>query len=141
MSIGYKRAIGTSIIFGVLYIFLIVYFGIIGPVNFLDSTFNKMICVVFMVISAISLVLLTILTKSKNDFIDERDELVDKKSIYLGLFITIIYVFIFCIVVTFSYKSVGVIDVSWMFFVALSTYAFGFFITGLLKVIYYSVLN
>jgi len=141
MSIGYKRALGTSSIFGVLFIFLIMYFGLVGPVDFLESTFNKMIFVVFMVAAAISFALLIVLTKRNKDTLDERDDLVEKKSLYSGLFITIIYVFVLCISITFSFKSVGVIDVSWMYFVALSTYAFGFFITGILKIFYYRKLN
>ncbi len=141
MSIGYKRALGTSSIFGVLFIFLIMYFGLVGPVDFLESTFNKMIFVAFMVAAAISFALLIVLTKKNKDTLDERDDLVEKKSLYSGLFITIIYVFVLCISITFSFKSVGVIDVSWMYFVALSTYAFGFFITGILKIFYYRKLN
>ena len=137
MNISYKRSIITCVIFGILFIYLITVFGIIGPDKFLDSKIHMVITSVVIAIAMISFVLVILFTNKKSNIVDERDDYIQKKASSIGLLISLMYVFLLSIILFVINRNSGVIHVSWLWFIAYSTFAFGYFFTSLVHVYFH----
>ena len=73
MNTSYKRALFTSIIFGTLFLFLVLYFVIAGPDVFLDNKIHFAISSAVLAVGLISFGVMLLITKKKDNIIDERD--------------------------------------------------------------------
>ncbi len=136
MNISYKRAIVTSAIFGTLFLFLVVYLAIVGPSRFLSEKIH-------FVVNSIVLVLAMIgyggylLRSNKNVVIDERDTYLQKKSFGTSMILTLLYVFGLSMVLFIIYRDAETISVTWLWFIAYSTFAFSYFITSSMILLLY----
>jgi hypothetical protein len=138
MNTSYKRALTTSIIFGILFLFLTIYFVIIGPNEFLSNKIHFVINSIILAMTMIGYSLLLIFTNRKENIVDERDLFVQKKSYGTGLILSLMYVFIISIVLFITNRDIGTVSVSWLWFIAYSTFAFSYFITSFVIVYYYN---
>ena len=138
MNTSYKRALTTSIIFGILFLFLTIYFVIIGPNEFLSNKIHFVINSIILAMTMIGYSLLLIFTNRKENIVDERDAFVQKRSYGTGLILSLMYVFIISIVLFITNRDIGTVSVSWLWFIAYSTFAFSYFITSFVIVYYYN---
>lgn len=137
MNVSYKRSIATSIIFGILFCFLVTFFAVVGPEHYLDKLIYSIISSVAVLISMLSFALMLLLTNKKENIVDERDGVIQKKASSVGLIVSLMYVFLLSIVLFVAYRNEGVLNVSWMWFIAYSTFAFGYFFTSIIHVYFY----
>jgi len=137
VNTNYKRSIATCFIFGSLFFFLILYFMIIGPVEFQNGSVHVAISSVVIFIAMTGFVIMRLLTNRKELLFDERDQLIQKQASMIGLSITAMFVFVFSIALFSAYRNLGVIEVSWLWLIAYSTFAFTYFITSLITVYLY----
>ncbi len=139
MEIQYKRSLITTIMFGVLFVFLCFYFGVIGPTHFLDSKLHMLITSSVIGLFMLSFAIMLLMTNKRENVVDERDLLIQRKSTSVGLMVTAIYVFLLCIVVFVQNRNIGTVPVSWMWFLAYSTFSFAYFISSFLIVYLYNI--
>jgi hypothetical protein len=137
MNVTYKRSLLTSIIFGILFVFLFVFYLVIGPEEFLSNKINTVISVVVIIVAMGSFGFMLLFTNKKSNVVDERDYFIQKKASSFGLMISMMYVFLLSIVLFIVYRDYGVVNVSWMWFIAYSTFSFGYFVTSLAHVYLY----
>ena len=138
MTITYKRALITTTIFGFLFLFLTVYFIIVGPQAFLDNKVHFVVNSIALALSMIGYALTMIITNKVKAVIDERDYFVQKKSFGVGLVLTLLYVFSLSIILFIINQNTGSINVTWLWFIGYSTFAFSYFITSLVILYYYN---
>ncbi len=139
MEIQYKRSLVTTILFGMLFLFICFYFGLIGPAHFLDSRLHLVITSTVVGLVMLSFSFMLVFTNRKENIVDERDYQIQRKATSTGLMMTAIYVFLVCIVVFVQNRNVGVIPVSWMWFIAYSTFSFAYFVSSSMIVYLYKV--
>ena len=137
MNITMKRSIGTTIIFGIMFFFLVLYFIFVGPENFLLEKIHSLINAVVIALSMVSFALLLLLTNKKSNIVDERDLQIQKKASSVGLLGSLMYVFLLSISLFVIYRNQAVAPTSWMWFIAYSTFAFGYFFTSLMHIFMY----
>ncbi len=130
MSISELRSRFIMFLSGFLFIFIVVYFLIVGPSNFLEEKIHLVInsIVVFVVMVAIAANVL--ITNKKTNIVDERDYTIQRKATSTGLLVTALYVFALSMILFISYRTIGFVNVSWMWFIAYSTFSFTYFITS-----------
>ena len=138
MNTSNKRALFTCIIFGALFLFLLLYFIIAGPNAYLNNKIHFVINSIIFVIALFSFGTMLIFTQKKGIIIDERDNYVQKKSYGTGLLLSLMYVFLLTIILFVVNRNNGTIVVTWLWFIAYSTFAFSYFITSLIILYYYS---
>lgn len=138
MSVSHKRALITFIIFGLLFSFLSIYFYIVGPQAYLDTKIHFVINSIVFALSLIGFGIMLILTNKKNIIIDERDAYVQRKSYGIGLIFSLLYIFLLSILLFMTNRAVGTVNVSWLWFIAYSTFAFSYFINSLIILYYYN---
>jgi hypothetical protein len=138
MTITHKRALVTSILFGSLFVFLLVYFIIIGAESFTQEKIHFAITSSLIALAMIGYVILLASTNKKDNIIDERDNYVLKKSYGVGLVLSLMYVFLISIILFITNRNLGVINVSWLWFIGYSTFAFSYFITSFIILYYYN---
>lgn len=141
MNVTYKRSIATSIIFGILFAFLVIFYAIVGPEEFLARKFYNVVSAAVILAAMISFALMLLLTNKKSNIVDERDYLIQKKASSIGLMVSLIYVFLLSIILFITNRNEGTMNVSWAWFIAYSTFAFGYFITSLIHVYFYNYEN
>jgi hypothetical protein len=141
MNVSLKRSIATCIIFGILFLYLILFFSIIGPEKFLVKKIYTVISAVVIMLSMLSFALMLLFTNKKENVVDERDYVIQRKASSTGLLVSLIYVFILSITLFVVYRDNGTINVSWMWFIAYSTFAFGYFFTSLFHIYLYNYEN
>lgn len=137
MNVSYKRSIITSIIFGILFLYLVTIFVVIGPNQFVSNKTNMIITSIVIAVAMLSFAFAMLFTNKKGNIVDERDDYIQKKASSIGLMISLIYVFLLSIILFVINRNSGFIDVSWLWFIAYSTFAFGYFITSLIHVYVY----
>ncbi len=137
MNVSYKRSIATSLIFGILFCFLVTFFAVVGPEHYLEGKIYLVISSALVLISCLAFVLMLLLTNKKENIVDERDSVIQKKASSVGLIVSLMYVFLLSIVLFITYRDEGVLNVSWTWFIAYSTFAFGYFCTSLTHVFFY----
>lgn len=137
MSITNKRSIYACSMFGFLYFFLTIYFFIVKPDHFLDTRIHYVINAAVIAITMISFGLMLFLTNKKTNVVDERDFLIQIKATRSGVLGTIMYVFLLTIGLFVVYQDVGQVNVSWMYYIAYSTFAFAYFFTSMISIYYY----
>ena len=131
MNVSMKRSLFTTIIYGVLFLFLVIYFIAVGPEKFIEIKIHQVVCAVAFLTALASFFLMLLFTRKKSDIIDERDAFIQKRANTAGLLISLIYVFLLSIILFTVYRNEKVLSVSWMWFIAYSSFAFGYFITSL----------
>jgi hypothetical protein len=77
-------------------------------------------------------------TNRKDKLVDERDYSVQKRSYGTGLILSLMYVFLISIILFMVNRDAGTINVSWLWFIAYSTFAFSYFITSFVILYYYN---
>ena len=137
MNITQKRAVFTTTIFGIYFLFLLLFFLIVTPERFLIGHTYILISAIFFFIALIFFAGMMITTNKKDNIIDERDLFIQQKASSTGLISTLIYVFILSIILYLVYESISVLPVSWVWFIAYSTFSFSYFITSLSHLYYY----
>lgn len=137
MNITLKRAWITTGIFGSLFLFLVVYFLIIGGENFLDKQVHIVLCSLLVAIALISFGALMFFTNKKSNIVDERDYTIQRKASSVGLVLSLMYVFLVSMVMFVIYEADLYLPVGWLWFIAYSTLSFGYFITSLVHILYY----
>ncbi len=138
MNISEKRATYTSLIFGVLFVFLVTYFAVVGPSRFLDNKVHFVINSIVLFAALVSFLILMVTTNKSENIVDERDLLIQKKAFGVSIVVILLYVFLICIVLFIIYRSAETVIVSWMWFIAYSTFAFAYFTTSLTVLYYYN---
>lgn len=136
MNIEQKRSVFTMILFFVLYLFIVIDFAVLGPQSFLSRP-NVFVAAGMIIAVMIMFFVMLYQTKSTTKIIDERDQWIQKKASTTALTLTTIYVFLLTILLYIFYEQSGVVPVSWLWFVAYSTYAFAFFSTSSVSVLLY----
>lgn len=134
MNVSYKRSIITCIIFGLLFLYLVLLFSIVGPSDFLNNKVYTVISSIIIALSMIAFGLSILFTNKKSNIVDERDDYIQKRASTVGLLVSLMYVFLLSIVLFVVNRDAGSIDVSWLWFIAYSTFAFGYFFTSLVHV-------
>ena len=134
MNVTYKRSIATTLIFGTLLIYLIVFFAIIGPEDFLSAKWYLAVTSAVVFIALMGFALMLLITNKKDNIVDERDNLIQKQASSSGLTLSLIYVFALSFALFMFYRDEGTINVSWAWFIAYSTFAFGYFSTSMAHV-------
>ncbi|XFA98892.1 hypothetical protein ACAG96_08450 [Candidatus Izemoplasma sp. B36] len=138
MTVSYKRSLITCILFGFLFIFLSVYFYIVGPQAYLDTKIHFVINSIVFVLTFGAFITMLIFTNNKDYVIDERDAYVQRKSYGIGLLVSLIYVFLISIILFMDNRYTGTVNAAWLWFLAYSTFAFSYFITSLVILFYYN---
>jgi len=139
MNVNYKRSLITTILFGILFFYLIIHFAIIGPLEFQSTRLHMVISAAAILVVMVGFVIMLLLTHKKNRVFDERDQLIQKQASMVGLMLTSMFVFIFSIALFVINRDRGVIEVSWFWLIAYMTFAFAYFITSLITVYLYKV--
>lgn len=138
MNVSYKRALWTSCLFGFLFFFLILYFTILGPLPFLENKIHFLINSIVLFITMSSFAIMLLLTNKSDNVVDERDNSIQKKATSTGLLLTSMYVFLLAIILFVVYRNDVYIYVSWLWFIAYTTFAFAYFITSVLIIYFYN---
>lgn len=131
-----KRAIYTMILFGLLLIYLVLNFTIVGVDNFINRT-NLLITSGCILLTGIGFAYMLYATNKKNAIIDERDDQIQLQATNIGIILTTMFVFILMIGLFIGYEEEGQVPVSWMWFTAYTTSVFSFFSTSSIIVILY----
>ena len=139
MNVNYKRSLITTILFGILFFYLIIHFALIGPLEFQTTRLHMVISGVVILVVMVGFVIMLLLTHKKDRVFDERDQLIQKQASMVGLMLTSMFVFVFSIALFVINKDRGLIEVSWVWLIAYMTFAFAYFITGLITVYLYKV--
>jgi len=130
-----KRALWSLLIWGVVLIaVVIIFFSGGGPTAFLEGESKTTLTRVFVSIGFIAYFSMLFLTRIRTTgeplVKDERDELIEKRSYYIGFYTLLVYVFLLCSFLYGFYKGIHeikLISVGWMWFLALSSVFLGFF--------------
>ena len=130
MNITAKRSLFTTIIFGVLYSFLLIYFMIVGADEFIARKVHQVVSASVFMICFLSFLVMLLLTNKKTNIVDERDTSIQRRANSAGLLMSLVYVFLVSITLFVIYRNDLMISVSWMWFIAYTTFAFGYFITS-----------
>jgi len=132
-----EKALIISIAFGFVFFFLIIYFTMVGPLEF--QTGSQHIAISSFVILLVMLTLMTYLfvTRKRNAVFDERDQLIQKQASMIGLSLTSMFVFVLSIMIFALNRDRGVVEVSWFWFIGYTTFAFSYFITSTITVYLY----
>ena len=138
MNTSFKRSLTTCIIFGILFVFLTLYFIIVGADSFLSNKIHFVINSVILAIAMVGYSVMLLFTNRKDKLVDERDYSVQKRSYGTGLILSLMYVFLISIILFMVNRDAGTINVSWLWFIAYSTFAFSYFITSFVILYYYN---
>ena len=139
MNVHYKRSLITCVLFGILFFYLVIYFAIIGPIEFQSDRIHMLISAAVILAVMVGFAIMLLLTNKKERVFDERDRLIQKQASMVGLMLTSMFVFVFSIILFISYQDRGVLEVSWVWLIAYMTFSFAYFITGLLTIYFYKV--
>ncbi len=139
MNVNYKRSLITTCLFGTLFFYLLVHFAIVGPLKFQSTRIHMVISAAVILAAMLGFIIMLLMTRKKEKVFDERDQLIQKQASMIGLMLTSMFVFVFCIALFVNYRDRGVIEVSWVWLIAYLTFAFAYFITSLLTVYLYKV--
>ncbi len=126
------RAIWTLCIWSLVMIGLcVVFFLKGGPATFLDGEQRVMLTRAFFTVGFIAhFTMLQITRRSKISIVkDERDELIQKRSMATGFYVLLFYVLFFCMFLYWFYKidqKSVVMPVGWIWFLGISCYFMGF---------------
>lgn len=139
MNVNYKRSLITCFLFGLLFFYLIIHFALIGPLTFQTDRIHMVISAAVILVTMTGFGIMLLLTNKKQKIFDERDQQIQRQASMIGLILTSMFVFIICIALFVINKDRGVLEVSWFWLIAYLTFAFAYFITGLLTVYLYIV--
>lgn len=138
MNVTHKRAKFTANLFGFLFFFLVIYFIIVGPEDFVSNNIHYAInSIVFIVCFFIYGYYLQ-KTNKKTNYVDERDTSIQKKSYGASMIITLIYVYSICTILWMINRDGNVVLVSWLWFIAYSTFACAYFVTSSIILYHYN---
>ena len=137
MSINYKRAKITTILFGFMFFGLLLDFGLVGPSNFVSNKINYAIVSIAIGLLFVFYAIMLLVTQLKKNIIDERDLLIQKQAGLTSLMLVALYVFFVGFALFLTYRNATSIPASWFWFISYSTFAFTYFITSFLIVYLY----
>ena len=126
------RAIWALCIWGPVMIGLcVVFFSMGGPATFLDGELRVTLTRAFFTVGFIAyFTMLQITRRGKTSIVkDERDVLIQKRSMATGFYVLLFYVFLFCLFLYWFYKidqETAVMPVGWIWFLGISCYFMGF---------------
>ena len=138
MTITHKRAKVTANLFGFLFFFLTIYFIIVRPSGFVSNHIHYGINAIVFISCFIYYFIYLYKTNKKTNYVDERDLGIQKKSHGISMILTLIYVYSICIVLFIINRDGNVVSVSWLWFIAYSTFAFAYFITSSIILYHYN---
>jgi cobalamin synthase len=139
MNVHYKRSLVTCVLFGILFFYLVIYFAIVGPVEFQSERIHIVISAAVILATMVGFVIMLLLTNKKEKVFDERDQFIQKQASMIGLMLTSMFVFVFSIILFVTHQDRGVLEVSWVWLIAYMTFSFAYFITSLLTLYLYKV--
>ena len=128
MSLWQKRALIMALIWIVATTgFLAVSLSGRGPAGLARDSSQRDVAAVFVAAGIGASLVVRYLTRRRKDApvarVDERDELIHRKSSEMALGFTAGGVFLFCIVLNDTFGEAGAVPVDWLWFVAWSTMA------------------
>lgn len=136
MNIQYKRAIVTMILFGTLFLFLVIDFAILGTEGFMNRTnFLATSLLIFVVMVVFMGIMFK--TERSDSVVDERDTQIQTKATNIALILTTMFVFLFCLSLFLGYEDVGNVPVSWLWLLAYLTFSVAYFSTSTIIVLMY----
>jgi len=109
----------------------VVFFSKGGPATFLDGELRVTLTRAFFTVGIIAyFTVLYVTRRGKTSIVkDERDELIQKRSMATGFYVVLFYVFFFCMFLYWFYKidqKSAVMPVGWIWFLGISCYFMGF---------------
>ena len=125
-----RRACFTLVIWTlVLVFFILLFFTGGGPSEWAKDRTRKLCIILVFGVGYFSYILMMIMTKSKTvDGVvhrDERDNLIEMRSSRAAFIIVLLYVYILSITLYVSYESVGLIPISWLWFLGYTSIIIG----------------
>jgi hypothetical protein len=143
MTLWHKRALTMTVVWIVVSAgFLAVSLTGQGPAGLTKDTAKREVAAVFVGAGILANLVVRYLTRRRKDAavaqVDERDELIHRKSSEIALGLTAAGVFIFCIVLNDAFGEAGAVPVDWLWFVAWSTMAASHLGQALTAVILYT---
>jgi hypothetical protein len=143
MSLWQKRAVIMTVIWVVASAgFLAVSLSGSGPAGLARDTPKRDVAAIFVGAGILANLVARYLTRRRKDAVvaqvDERDELIHRKSSEIALGLTAAGVFLFCIVLNDTFSEAGAVPVDWLWFVAWSTMAVSHLGQALTAVVLYS---
>jgi hypothetical protein len=137
MNVSMKKSQWTMMIFGLFFLFLVAYFLIVGSEAFLSAKIHQVICASVFILSFLAFLMMQLYMRKQSTIIDERDLMIQKQASVSGMLITLIYVFLLSMILFLIYRDDLYLSVSWMWFMAYSTFGFSWFVTSAIHVYLY----
>ena len=143
MSLWHKRAVIMASIWVVASAgFLTVSLSGRGPAGLAKDTPKRELAAVFVGTGILANLVVRYFTRRRKNAavprVDERDELIHRRSSEIALGLTAGGVFIFCIVLNDTFGEAGAVPVDWLWFVAWSTMAAAHLGQAMTAVVLYS---
>jgi hypothetical protein len=143
MSLWHKRAVIMALIWIVAAAgFLTVGLSGQGPADLVKDSPKRTVAAVFVGAGILANLVVRYVTRRRKDAavaqVDERDELIHRKSSEIALGLTATGVFLFCTVLNDAFNEAGAVPVDWLWFVAWSTMAASHLGQALTAVVLYS---
>ena len=136
MNIQYKRACFTSVLFGVLFFYLLINFVVTGVDGFTER-FNFLITALMILLVMVAFFWMLYRTNKKEYIVDERDNQIQTKATSVSLLVTTMFVFLMCIGLFLGYENSGMVPVSWMWLLAYLTFDVAYFSSSSIIVLLY----
>lgn len=137
MNITYKRAVITSLLFGVDFVLIFVLFFTVGLYGIKNFSYFLVSASILITITYVSYGFIVVSTNKKENVVDERDYHIMHKASTSAIILTLLYIFLFTIILFITNENEGNVNVYWLWLIAYSTFNFGYFIMSLLIVILY----
>ena len=113
-----------------------------GPTDLAKDSAKRDVAAVFVGAGILANFIVRYLTRRRKDAavaqVDERDELIQRKSSGIALGSTTVGVFLFCIILNDTFDEVGAVPANWLWFVAWSTMAASYLGQALTAVVLYT---
>ena len=127
MTLWHKRAVISSVIWGVVaFCFVICFFSADGPNGFIEGNNRRNLAGAILPVGIVSHFILLFLTRSSRKdehiLIDERDQIIRRRASESAFNVIAIFVFIACIVLHDAFNSTEGVPVGWLWFLAYSTF-------------------
>ena len=139
MNLNIKKSLAVSVMFGFVFFFLIIYFAVVGPLEFQSGSIHIIISSIIILIAMLGLGIFLFIIRKEKLLFDERDQLIQKQASMLGLSLTSMFVFLLSIIIFVVNRDRGVVEVSWFWLVGYTTFSFSYFITSIITLYLYVV--
>jgi uncharacterized membrane protein YidH (DUF202 family) len=136
MNLQWKRASYTLLLFGILFLFLVVDLIVIGIDNYLNRGHFLLVAAMILVTMIVYFFMLY-QTKNSDHLIDERDNVIQQKATSVALMITVMFVFLVSIGLFLVYENDGSLPVAWLWIQAYLTYTMAYTSSSFITVVLY----